>query len=585
VIKLENLGIRIQTLFDSVSEETRLKGVIASLQKQPITIKVNFDNAKLNQLSSTLKQAYSSANQQQVKGNPFSQYEQGLNKLINNYKMLKITSDQFKASIEKMTAPNKAGLFDELSLSKQQQVIKLIAQAEKEVTTNLTQTKTMQDAITKASESRAKAEAKTADELRISTNQAESYYAKQEQQRLATMTNMQKQIENMVTNSNKTITETSVSMSQKEANSYVQFWTKALNQVDTQKQKSQELLSNTQMNKIMDNMTSSNPEIEKMKAFYMQQESQQLSTQSSLYNKLNILIKEQYSIEKQILTNKRLKNESTVRELQNQLEINRASQQQVKDTISSSNLTSREKESKLTETTQKEQNKLNVATQRYNDILARTDTGIFKKIGDTIVHNIKAMAQWAISGTLIFGTFREIKEGIQIVNDLNKSLTDIRIVTGQSQEAIESLGKSYNNLAKDIGATTKEVLNSSIEWYRQGKSSSSEVSQLITASMVESKLAAIDSAQATEYLTSVLNGYQMKTSEVMSVIDKMVAIDNSAATSVSELSEALQRSSNSASQAGVSYDELLSYVGTISSVTRKSAESIGKFCLYVQKCA
>jgi len=43
-----------------------------------------------------------------------------------------------------------------------------------------------------------------------------------------------------------------------------------------------------------------------------------------------------------------------------------------------------------------------------------------------------------------------------------------------------------------------------------------------------------------------------------------------------EIATALQYSATSAQQAGVSFDELASYVTTISSVTRRSAESIGQ---------
>jgi TP901 family phage tail tape measure protein len=53
----------------------------------------------------------------------------------------------------------------------------------------------------------------------------------------------------------------------------------------------------------------------------------------------------------------------------------------------------------------------------------------------------------------------------------------------------------------------------------------------------------------------------------------MVAVDNAAATSVKELAEALQRTSNIAQMSGVSFNQLLGYVGTVSSVTRKSAMS------------
>lgn len=309
---------------------------------------------------------------------------------------------------------------------------------------------------------------------------------------------------------------------------------------------------------------------------------EQLAIQNKLYSELNKLISQEAGLQKQILTNDRMKNQSTVKELNTQLEINRAKQQQTKTTIKSSNLSNMQKEADIIKNVSKNQDSLNVATAKYNDIMGRSkeSMNVFQKIGDAITHDIKKFSEFLISGTLVMGTLRQIQQGFSTVNQVNKSLTDIRIVTGQSKTDVESLGGSYNNLAKEIGATTQEVLSGATEWYRQGKSNI-ESQQMVTASIVESKLAAIDSAQATEYLTSVLNGYNMKSSQVMEVISKMVGIDNSAATSVAELSEALQRSSNSASQAGVSFDELLSYVGTVSSVTRKSAESIGKFCQYV----
>ena len=49
--------------------------------------------------------------------------------------------------------------------------------------------------------------------------------------------------------------------------------------------------------------------------------------------------------------------------------------------------------------------------------------------------------------------------------------------------------------------------------------------------MMLSKLGALDSAQATEYLTAILNGFNMKGEDAVKVVDKLVAIDNIAATS------------------------------------------------------
>ena len=94
--------------------------------------------------------------------------------------------------------------------------------------------------------------------------------------------------------------------------------------------------------------------------------------------------------------------------------------------------------------------------------------------------------------------------------------------------------------------------------------------------MTLSKVGAIESSEATELLTSALNGYKIEAQDAMSVVDKISSIDLAAATSSEELAVALSRTANSAADAGVSLDKLLGMIGTVSSVTRKSASTIGE---------
>jgi TP901 family phage tail tape measure protein len=168
-----------------------------------------------------------------------------------------------------------------------------------------------------------------------------------------------------------------------------------------------------------------------------------------------------------------------------------------------------------------------------------------------------------------------LKQGIQYITDLNKEMTNIQIVTGFDTGTIGQLAIDYNDLGKELGATTIEVAKSSTEWFRQGKSIQ-ETQELIKSSMMMSKLANMDSAQATEYLTSIINGFKLEASEVEDVISSLVALDNKFATSTAEIASAMQRSSVSAQQAGVSMEELASMITVVSDVSRRAPESIGE---------
>jgi methyl-accepting chemotaxis protein len=196
-------------------------------------------------------------------------------------------------------------------------------------------------------------------------------------------------------------------------------------------------------------------------------------------------------------------------------------------------------------------------------------------LGRTIGKDILKVAEWTVATTLLFGALKQLQEGVQYVKDLNKEMTNIGVVVGQTTDELSGMAQEFNQTAKEYGVTTLDVAQGSLEFIRQGKTVA-ETNELIRVSMMTSKLANMESAEATEYLTAIMAGFKLEASDMIGVLDKLVAVDNKSATSVAELSEGMKRSANSAQQVGVSIEELISYLGTVSSVSRKSAESIGK---------
>lgn len=166
------------------------------------------------------------------------------------------------------------------------------------------------------------------------------------------------------------------------------------------------------------------------------------------------------------------------------------------------------------------------------------------------------------------------KEAYQTIVDLNKAMTDVQMVTGESAEQTAELAHQYSQMAKELGATTTEIANGASEWLRQGKTVA-ETNQLLESSMILSKVGAIESSQATELLTSTLNGYKMEAQDAMHVVDAMSAVDLAAATSVEELAVALQSTANMARVNGVGFEQLLGMVGAVSEASRRSASVVG----------
>lgn len=183
-------------------------------------------------------------------------------------------------------------------------------------------------------------------------------------------------------------------------------------------------------------------------------------------------------------------------------------------------------------------------------------------------------ANLTLAHQAIIGLERAARTMVTTAAELDKQLTGLRMVTGDSYDDASRLVDSYNVLARELGSTTAQVIDAADEWLRQGKSVS-ETETLIQQSMILSKVGAMDSAMATESLTSAMKGYGLAVDDVAGIVDKLTAIDLKAAVTASDLATAMSRTANSANISGVKMDKLLGYIATVEEVTQKSAETIG----------
>lgn len=222
-------------------------------------------------------------------------------------------------------------------------------------------------------------------------------------------------------------------------------------------------------------------------------------------------------------------------------------------------------------------NKVRTLNKEFATLKASLQTGRtgLDSWSEGMRNSIKQTLEYATSIGLVYGALNQLRQGVQYLTELDKEMTSIQLVTGETDDEIVKLSLGYNNLAKSLGATTLEVAKGSLEWRRQGKTVE-ETSELMEATMMMSKLANMESAQATEYLTSILNGFKLEAKDAEDVISKLVALDNAFATSTGEIASAMQRSSVSAQQAGVSMEELASMITVVSDVSRRAPESIGE---------
>lgn len=162
------------------------------------------------------------------------------------------------------------------------------------------------------------------------------------------------------------------------------------------------------------------------------------------------------------------------------------------------------------------------------------------------------------------------------VVELDKAVVDLQIATGKNRKEVKELVATYSELGRELGATTSEVAKGADSWLRQGYSIE-ETNELVRQSIMLSKLSGLDSAEATQGLTSAIKGYKLEASEASKVVDMLVAIDMEAAVTSGDLTLAMSECANSARLAGIDMQTLLGYLTVIKEVTQDDAGSVGNF--------
>lgn len=186
----------------------------------------------------------------------------------------------------------------------------------------------------------------------------------------------------------------------------------------------------------------------------------------------------------------------------------------------------------------------------------------------------RAFKQFSIYNLIIRNARNALNSAVSTIKDIDKYLTEQAMVTGRTRKEVFGLVKSYQTLAKQYNATTKEVAEVNTEFMRQGKTME-ESMQLTEATLASARVAGISGAESVNYLTTALNGFQMAAEDAMRVSDKFAAVAAASATSYEEIATALSKVASQANMAGMSIDYTTALLSKGIETTKEAPETIG----------
>lgn len=219
-------------------------------------------------------------------------------------------------------------------------------------------------------------------------------------------------------------------------------------------------------------------------------------------------------------------------------------------------------------------NQLQNALQGVNNA-GRQSQNIFSSLGGSVkeaftsIYNVSNLLQDGM-----YKMFEAGKKAAETVKEFNDIKTNLAMATNADSDYIDNLMNDYNSLAQELGSLTSSVAESADSWLRQGRSMA-DTNSLIKDSLVLSKDAELSSSDASEILTATLNGFQLAADQASRINDILTSIDLESASGADSIGTALMKVASQANNAGVSLEKTSAIIATIKDVTQDSDESIG----------
>lgn len=193
---------------------------------------------------------------------------------------------------------------------------------------------------------------------------------------------------------------------------------------------------------------------------------------------------------------------------------------------------------------------------------------------DNFKKTLANTAKWQISSNLMHGVQGSLQKAYYYAEDLNRSLNDIRIVTGQSNDQMAQFAEKANKAAQALSTTTTNYTNASLIYYQQGLSDK-EVADRTEVTIKMANAAGESASKVSDQLTAVWNNFYDGSKSLEYYADVMTKLGAYTASSTDEISEGIQKFASVANTIGLSYEYATSALATLTAKTRENANAVG----------
>ena len=188
---------------------------------------------------------------------------------------------------------------------------------------------------------------------------------------------------------------------------------------------------------------------------------------------------------------------------------------------------------------------------------------------------LKNTARWQLSSSILHGFMGAVQNAYGYAQDLNKSLNNIRIVTGANSSEMAKFAEQANKAAKALSTTTTEYTDAALIYYQQGDTGE-EVLEKADVTVQMANVTGQSAQEVSDQLTAIWNNFNKAGEESYErYADVLTALGAATASSTDEISQGLEKFAAVADTIGLSYDYATSALATVTATTRESADVVG----------
>lgn len=187
---------------------------------------------------------------------------------------------------------------------------------------------------------------------------------------------------------------------------------------------------------------------------------------------------------------------------------------------------------------------------------------------------LKNTARWQFSSSLLHGFVGSVQQAYGYAQDLNESLNNIRIVTGQSADQMAKFAVQANKAAKELSTTTTKYTDAALIYYQQGLSDE-QVKERTDITIKMANVARESAETVSDQMTAVWNNFYNGSQSLEHYADAMVRLGADTASSSDEIAGGLEKFAAVANTIGLSFDNAAAALATITATTRQSEDVVG----------